>query len=398
MYTFLNGVRVLDLTSVVLGPFVTQILGDLGADIVKVESPHGDIFRGIAPARSAGMGSGFLNLNKNKRSIVLDLKSQLGKDALYKLIETSDIFVHNMRLSAINSLGLAYKDIMQIKESIIYCSAVGFGSKGPYANQPAYDDIIQAVSGFAYLSRSEKGVPSFIPTVLADKIGGFYALYGILAALYARAKTGKGVEIEAPMFESLASFILAEHMQGKIFNPAMGESGYKRLTNYYRRPHKTADGYLGVLPYSTKNWQRFLNFVHNDDLANADWVADSDSRSKKIEILYRVLSEELVKHPSAFWIEKLQELDIPCSPVNSLDDLFDDPHLNAVSFFKNCEHPTEGQLLMTRHPVSFSGDEREDKPAPNLGQHGYEILIEAGFSDEHIKTMEENGAVQIYRN
>ena len=396
MYQILKGVKVIDLTTVVLGPFLTQILGDLGAEVIKVESPVGDIYRGVAPGRHPKMGAGFLNINRNKRSIVLNLKSEEGRAVFDRLINGADVFIHNMRLSAAERLGLTYTDLAKKNASLIYCAAIGFGSKGPYADRPAYDDIIQAVSGMAHLEKNESGAPNLVPTLLGDKIGGFYALYGILSALYYREKTGKGLSIEAPMFESLSSFILTEHLQGQIFDEPMGTFTYKRLTNPYRRPHRTKDAYIAVMPYSYNNWKNFLTLIGREDLAAEEWLKDPSERSKRIAWLYQILDEAMMDQTTDYWLEALQRCDIPCGPVNTLDDLLMDPHLKKVSFFEKTDHPTEGLLNLTRQPVVFDGPEKtNDLPAPNHGAHTREILEQLGYSQQEIIELEKIKAISL---
>lgn len=391
MFELLKGIRVLDLSTVVLGPFASQFLGDLGAEVIKIESPDGDIFRAAAPARNRGMGAGYLNLNRNKRSLVIDLKTRRGQDALYRLVADADVLMHNVRPAAAKKLGIEYETLKSLNPGLVYCAAVGFGGDGPYANEPAYDDIMQAVCGLASLSESADGGPAFAPTVLADKIGGLYAALGILAGLMHRQRNGEGTAVEAPMFESLVSFLLAEHLGGHVFNPPLGSLRYDRLTTPYRRPYQTADGYIAVLPYTSRHWQRFLDLVGRDDLADQDWVMDPSRRSERIGELYRVVAECMPDHDSAWWLTALKERDIPCGPVNSLEDLFDDPHLRAINFFQTVEHPSEGRLVGTRHPLRFiDASQCADRPAPRLGGDGPAILREAGFSDREIEALVSN--------
>lgn len=396
MFKILEGIRVLDLSNTVLGPLVTQVLGDLGADIIKIEPPDGDVFRQVAPARNPGMGANFMNINRNKRSIALDLKTKAGMDILLKLVRTADVFFHNMRPSAVAKLGIGYDDLVKVNDSLIYCTGVGFGEEGPYADYPAYDDIIQGLSGIAYMSRNPAGEPKFTPTIIADKITGLYNVYGILSALFHRTRTGKGMEVAAPMFECMTSFMLVEHLFGKAFEPPLGDAGYERVTSPYRKPYRTADGFLAVLPYTTKHWQGFFRLVGRFDLADQAWVCDHEMRSKNINLLYEMLEVEIAKQTNEYWLTELKMLGIPHGRINSLDDLFEDPHLKAGSFFQHINHPSEGRMVTLRQPVSFKGSATApDIPAPRLGQHNREILSEIGFSSEEINALESSGVLSL---
>ena len=367
MYDLLKGVRVLDLTSVVLGPFATQYLGDFGADVIKVEPPDGDIFRHVQPARSKGMGAGHLAFNRNKRAIGLNLKQPEARARLAALLEGADVFVHNMRPAAAKRLGLDPESLREAYPRLVYCVSTGYGSKGRFADLPAYDDIIQAASGIAHLNADSTGCPRFLPTILCDKIGGLHLAMAVLAGVVKQTKTGKGCVIEAPMFEGLVSFLLAEHLAGERFRPAKGGIGYNRIICEYRRPYATKDGFLGVLPYNGKHWTCFLQAVGREDLAQADWVQDAARRSERVGELYTVVAEVMPERTTADWIALLHELDIPCTPVNSLDDLLSDPHLADVGLFQEIEHPSEGSLQAIRTPFWVEGAEAiPDNPAPVL--------------------------------
>lgn len=395
MFELLKGITVLDLSTVVLGPFASQLLADLGANVIKIESPEGDIFRAAAPARHRGMGAGYLNLNRNKRSLVLDLKTEEGRAALHTLVGQADVLMHNIRPAAAKKLGLHHDVLRAINPRLVYCAAVGYGGDGPYADEPAYDDIMQAVSGLASLTTSPDAEPTFAPTVLADKIGGLYAALGVLAGLMQRERSGEGSVVEAPMFESLVSFLLAEHLSGQVFQPPQGSMRYDRLMTPYRRPYRTADGHIAVLPYTSRHWQRFLTLVGHDDLAGTDWVMDPSCRSERIGELYQVVAECMPEHDCAYWLKALKDRDIPCGTVNSLEDLLSDPHLRAVNFFQEVDHPSEGRLVTTRHPLRFVGAaSHPDLPAPRLGDNGAEILREAGFSDQEIQVLMDSNGVK----
>ena len=396
MFELLKGITVLDLSTVVFGPFASQMLADFGADVIKIESPDGDIFRAAAPARSARMGAGYLNLNRNKRSISLDLKSAEGRATLDRLVADADVFLHNMRPQAIERLDLGYERLGALNERLIYCAAVGFGSDGPYANDPAYDDVIQSMTGFASMNIDPAAEPQLLPTILTDKVAGLYALSGILGALLSRERTGQGMAVEAAMFESLASFMLVEHLAGHVFEPPEGTLRYDRLTSPHRRPYRTADGHIAALPYSTRHWERFLRLIGRDDLAEADWVRNASARSQRIGELYAVLGEAMPARTSAEWLAEFRRLDIPCGPVNRLEDLLDDPHLAAVDFFQRVEHPSEGSINTLRQPLRFlDAPRRPDTPAPRLGIDGRSVLHDYGMDDATIDALVAAGALRL---
>lgn len=396
MFNLLKNITIIDLSSVVLGPFASQLLADLGADVIKVESPEGDIFRSAGPSKHPKMGAGYLNLNRNKRSLMLNLKVPQGREVLFELVKSADVFMHNMRPDAVKRLGIGYDLLSEINPRLVYCAAVGFGGDGPYANEPAYDDIMQAMSGFASLAQGDSAAPRFAPTVLADKIGGLYTVFGILSGLVQRERTGHGVSIEAPMFESLVSFLLAEHLGGHVFQPALGAMGYSRLTTPYRRPYQTADGYIAVMPYSTKHWVNFLTLIGQEELAQVHWVSDAALRSERIAELYQIIADKMPQKTSSQWLSVLKGLDIPCGPVNTLESLLEDPHLKAIDFFQQVNHPTEGTLLSMKHPVRFIDAETvPDLPAPNLGENSTKILLKAGFDQAAIEKLVASGALKL---
>lgn len=367
MYDLLNGVRVLDLTSVVLGPFATRYLGDFGADVIKVEPPSGDIFRYVQPSKSKGMGAGHLAFNRNKRSIALNLKDASGRARFMELLEDADVLVHNMRTSAAKRLELDPQTLQQTHPHLVYCTAPGYGSRGKDANLPAYDDIIQAASGIAHLNQDRNKEPSFVPTILCDKIGGLHLALAIMVGLVKQSKTGKGCAIEAPMFEGLVSFLMAEHLAGGQFRPPVGKLGFERILSEHRKPYATKDGFIGVLPYNGKHWASFFNFVGRPDLAEAEIVQDAAKRSQNVGKLYKIVAEVMPQRTTSEWLLELRKLDIPCTAVNSLEDLLEDAHLTEVGLFQDIEHPTEGSLRTVRPPFWIEGvEEVPDLPAPNL--------------------------------
>jgi len=376
MRPLLSGVRVIDLTTVVLGPYATSLLADLGAEVIKIESPAGEICRDIDASRHVGMGPLFLNLNRNKKSVLLDLKETDARAELLRLAAGADVFVHNMRPGAIRKLGLDYPTLAALNPRLVYCAAWGFGEAGPYGNLQAYDDVVQAASGLAALN-AEEGVPRYLPTILADKVTGLFAANAILAALIARERSGAGQFVEVPMLECMASFVLVEHLSGATFDPPLAPPGYGRMLEPYRRPHRAKDGYIAILPYMTAHWVRFFRHIGREDLARDESVLDAQKRSRAIGRLYAVIAEVAPSKTRAEWFAELKALEIPCMPVNSLEDLLANEHLNAVGLFKRVEHPSEGRLVSVDFPVRFSAAAAApDRPAPQLGQDTEEVLAE----------------------
>ena len=384
MYQLLNSVRIVDLTTIVAGPFATSLLGDLGADVIKIESPGGDAFRSAVPRRSPGMGAGFMNINRNKRSVRLDLKTPTGHQALLKIVATADVFVHNMRPNAIAKLKLSPETLRQDNPDLIYCTSIGYGSDGPYADRPAYDDVVQAETGWAHLLTDTQGHPRLAPTIVADKVAGLYLTQAVLAALFNRASGGGALTVEVPMFEALTSFTLAEHMSGRLFDPPLGDVGYNRLMTPHRRPHPTEDGYLVALPYTTGHWQAFFQLVDRTDLAEAGWVADPDERAARSDEMYEMLGEFLRHRTTAQWLVDLAAIDVPAAQVNTLDDLFEDEHLAEIGFFQAVQHPTEGSIISAKHPVRYSANSKTDLPAPGLGAETRSILEDVGMTQREI--------------
>lgn len=350
----LAGVRVIDMTSVGMGPYATQILGDMGADIIKVEAPEGDVFRASAPAASEGMGAAYLNLNRNKYSITLNTKNPDDLRRLVDLIDGADVFISNVRPRALARVGLDAATLCARNPRLIYCSAVGFGQDGPYASHPAFDDIIQAMSGLADLQGRNLGAPAYINTIMADKVSGLTLAYAIPMALYEREKSGRGQAIEVPMFETLVSFTLIEHMGGQSFDPPLGDMGYRRVLSPERRPYRTLDGYLALLPYTDLQWQRFFTLAGRAELAADPRYITAQARAGNFDTLYQHLAEIVALRSTAQWLALLADADIPHSRVNTPEALFDDPHLQATGFFKTMQHPTEGAVTATAIPVRFS--------------------------------------------
>ncbi len=374
----LQGLRVIDLTTIILGPYGTQILGDLGADVIKVETPSGDLFRSPRPGRSDDLGAGFMAYNRNKRSVVIDLKSAEGRASLDRLLSEADALVHNMRPAAAERLGLGLDDVRERHPHLVYVRTPGYDQDGPNADLPAYDDVIQAASGLAaMIGEGTDGPPRYVPSVVCDKIGGLHLTIAVLAGLVSRERTGSGRRIEAPMFESIVSFLLSEHMAGHGFEPPEGPFGYERARSPHRRPFETADGWIGVLPYDGGHWRRVLNEVGRDDLADADWVQDPIRRSERVGELYGVLADAMPRRSTAEWTSTFSRLDVPFSPVVAPADVLHDRHLAEVGFFPLVEHPTDGTVRMIRSPFRDrdpGAATTPDRPAPHLGEHTVELL------------------------
>lgn len=381
----LTGLRVVDLTTVIMGPYATQMLGDMGADVIKVEPPQGDSMRTYRPKRVKDISGVFLNTNRNKRSVVLDLKRPAAKRALAKLIAGADILVHNLRPAVIARTGFDYATVRAMNPDIIYCAATGFGSTGPYAEKPAYDDMIQAASGMAAMYLPARGEPAYAPTAVCDKLAGQMIAVAVLGAVVHRARGGGGQSIEVPMFESAIAYNLAEYFGPAAFRPPLGPTGYARLQMAERRPYRTLDGYICILPYSDKNWRDFFIFVDRQDCLADSRYATLVERAQVFHELYTMLAAEAAKRTTAEWLAFCDAADIPCMPVIALDDIHEDPHVQAVELFVDAEHPFSGPYRIVRSPIRFSASPfKVRRHAPMLGQHTEEVLAEAGLSGAEI--------------
>lgn len=404
----LAGVRIVDLTSVVFGAYATQMLGDYGADIIKIEAPSptggggqgGDIMRwaGKVPEGAAqDLGPIFLTINRNKRSVLLDLRKKSAVDALKQLIASADVLASNIRYDGMKRLGLGYEDVKKIKPDIVFVHAAGYGSDGPYAGLPAYDDLIQAGSGAADLLCRTDGnpAPRYMPTIVADKVSGLFMANAITAALFHRERTGQGQFVEVPMFEAVTSFVLAEHFFGHVYDPATGPWSYSRITNPDRRPYKTKDGYIGLLPYSDKQWDQFFAIAGRPDAFKDPRFATYKARIQNILDLYAMIEDLTEQKTTQEWLDALLPLSIPIVKMNRLDDLQDDPHLKAVGFFERYDHPHAGPYFALRPPVRFMGTPANiRRHPPRLGEQTREVLAEIGLSAEAIAAIEGEEAAQ----
>jgi len=385
----LAGVRVLDLTAVVLGPIATQILGDYGADVIKVEAPEGDRMRANGVSRRPrGMSSIFLAINRNKRSLCVDLKQADGVTAIKRLLPTVDVLVHNMRLAAVERLGLGYDEAAALNPRLVYCVAPGFGQGGPDEAKPAFDDVIQAACGLADLLGRDSGKPEYIPSLIADKTAGLALTSAVLAALFERATSGRGQFVEVPMFETMVAFTLAEHLGGLSFQPPHGPAGYQRLLAGGRRPAPTRDGYVAMLPYSGAHWREFFRRAGREDLAARYNFDDRHQRNARIREIYDDMASVTREMSSAQCLALCESLDIAATRIHTIDELPEHPHLKAVGLFQRGEHPSEGPIVAVRPPTRFARTPATLRlPAPLLGQHTDEVLREAGYDDSQIAAL-----------
>ncbi|MBI5720873.1 MAG: CoA transferase [Burkholderiales bacterium] len=389
----LNGIRVLDLSGFLLGPFATQLLGDMGADVIKVEPREGDVVRGIGPAPSPGMGGIFQQNNRNKRSIVLDLKQPGGRDALLRLAAKADIFVYNVRPLAMARLGLGYEAFAAVNPGIIYVGAVGFGQDGPYAARPALDDLMQGMTAIPSLfERAGGGEPRYIPMAMADRYTGIALVNAVLGALVHKLRTGEGQALEVPMFETLAQGVLGDHLMGCSFDPPLGPPGYQRHLSADRRPFKTRDGYLCAFLITDRQWRSVLESIGEGGRMNDPRFADLRARTEHSAAVYAWLDATFRTRTTAQWLDILASADVPAGPLQTLESLLEDPHLRAVGFFERHQHPTDGTVVTLRSPARWSRTPPDVRRlAPHLGEHGAEVLAEAGFTRDEIAALVASG-------
>jgi crotonobetainyl-CoA:carnitine CoA-transferase CaiB-like acyl-CoA transferase len=361
----LSGVRIIDLTSIVFGPYATQIMADMGADVIKVEPPAGDDARYISVGPAHGLAGVFVNVNRGKRSIVLDLRVEADKATLRDLIARADVFIHSMRAKAIAKLGFDYAAVAAINPNIVYTNCYGYGRDGPERDQPAYDDTIQGECGLAAVQEMLTGEASYVGTIVADKVAGLTALYATTMALFHRERTGEGQEVEIGMFETMASFMLVEHANGAMFEPKLSPAVYPRVVSRGRKPYRTSDGYIAALVYNDRHWNAFVDAV-KPAWAGPD-MATLAQRAKQIDRMYGLLGETFLERTTQQWLDLLRAIGVPAAPLRTPDDLFDNPHLNAIGFFETVESP-QGPVRFPGIPARFSKTPgKVAGPAPTLG-------------------------------
>lgn len=392
----LEGVRVLDLTSVVMGPYATQWLGDFGADVVKIEPPDGDVMRLSGPMRSERMGHFYLTSNRNKRSVVIDLKAPAGREVMLELVKGADVLVYNVRPRAMQRLGLGYEALRAVNSGLIYVGGIGFSQRGRYAARPAYDDLVQGMSGLPWLTlQAGTDEPRYAPLVLADRMVGLQLALVVTSALYHRARTGEGQKVDVPMFEGMASVVLGEHLAGELFDPPIGEFGYSRSLTRGRRPYRTKDGYLCTLIYNDKQWRSFLEVIGRASMMEEDArFASQGARLANIDAVYGFLGEMLATRTTDEWLRTFERADLPAARMYSIEDLKNDPHLRETGFLSEMVHPSEGSITSIANPTEWSRTPPAmRRHAPRLGEHTVDVLRESGFDDATIEDLVRRGVV-----
>ena len=390
----LHGIRVLEIASMIFGPLAGQYLGDMGAEVIKLEPPEGDLTRAIGPRRSPRMGSFFLTSNRNKRSIVVDLKRPEGREILERLVAKTDVLLHSLRTPAALRLGLDYAALAKRNPGLIHCHVTGYGDAGLYGGRPAYDDIIQAASGLARLQTVIAGEPRFLPSIVADKVSGVHAAYAIVLALMHRMRTGEGQQVDVAMFETMAAFNMMEHQWGHAFEPPLGSMGYEPVAKAVRRPYRTLDGHLALLPYSDAHWRRFLELAGAPEIMQDVRFSTFAARQKHFREVWDEIERQVAKKSNAEWLRLLSPEDVPFSLVNDLEDLPGDPHLASVNFWSIMDHPTEGKLRIPANPLRMSASPPAvTRLPPGLGEHGAEILRECDYDAATVARLVTPGGV-----
>lgn len=394
----LSGLRVVDLTSVLFGPYCTQLLGDLGADVIKVESLEGDTIRFAGAARHNSMSGVFMNTNRNKRSLAVSIKTREGREILDRLLARADVFVTNIRRKSLVQLKLDAASLAPLFPNLIHCSATGYGAGGKYEDEPAFDDTIQAMSGLASLQRAFCDEPRYVASAVADKISGLMLAFGIIAAIRHRDVTGQAQSVDVSMFETMVAFNMLEHLSGAVFDPPAGPMIYPRTTSPHRRPYRTQDGYLAVMPYTDRHWSSFFKIIDQQELANDSRFCSITARTENVDELYGLLAAEIAKNTTEWWVDSLKRNDIPVVKVLNPDDLLKDEHLLQTGFIRRDQHPTEGTVVGFESPIRLSESPVQVRRlAPNLGQHSTEILQDLGYNQTDIDAFSGTGVIKDFQ-
>ncbi|MEQ9811831.1 MAG: CoA transferase [Azospirillaceae bacterium] len=395
----LTGLRVLDLTTVLMGPYATQMLSDMGADVIKLEPITGDTSRHVGPGRHPDMGSNFLHMNRGKRSIAVDLKTPAGHAIAVDLIASSDVMVHNIRAVAMERLGLGREAAQAINPRLVYCHLVGYAENGSRAGQPAYDDLIQAAVGFPWLISRTTGEPGYVPTAIADRTAGLCAAFSIASALVGRERNEEGQALTIPMYDVLAHMVLSDHMYGATFIPPEGSVGYERLMSSHRKPYATRDGYVCLLIYTDAHWRRFFALTGRADLVDDPRFVEMRSRNRHIDALNKIVAEILARRSTDEWLALLGDADIPATRMQSVDDLVADPDLRRSGTVAEVDHPSEGRINVLNSPIKWHDQaETGERFAPRLGEHSAELLDELGYGRQRISQLARDGVVVIEKD
>lgn len=395
----LKNIKILDLTTVVFGPYASQILADYGADVIKIEAPTGDSTRYTGPASEHGLSALFLGINRNKRSLVLDLKKTEAIQILHQLIQEADVIMHNIRPQKLSSLGLSAEQVHTINPRIIYAALTGFSTQGLYAGEPAYDDIIQGLSGIAAVNALQSGTPGYFPTIAADKTCALIAAHAILAALFQREHTQQGQVIEIPMFESMVSYMMVEHFYGRhLVDSQEQPMGYPRTLTAWRKPYQTTDGYISLMPYTDKHWYDFFTACQQSELAVDPRFSSISQRTLHIAELYELVGGLVIQHSSDYWLNLCHSHQIPAAPIYELEQLESDPHLQSIDFFPVVHSDHQPSYRFIKNPVSMQHSHVEIKTPPHLGEHSAEVLLELGLSPKQLQHLLEKGVTFTHSN